>query len=235
MITLTFGECAENHKGMEKIGEISDRGFTHEDLLEISSRIKDCKIYDLSENAYVLIVKNGVTNNFVNKDKLYDEMKKLNWDKKKFMYGRVVNSLARWNLCFSDYSTEADYENGKGTIIDYTKLKNLNSIFQNIEKVFGPLAKNLKCEGNYYYDISKCGIGYHGDSERRKVIGFRIGGSLPIYFQKYLNSEKIGERIQIDLEDGDIYIMSEKAVGTDWKKKKIYTFRHAVGCSKFIS
>ena len=28
--------------------------------------------------------------------------------------------------------------------------------------------------------------------------------------------------------------MSEKAVGTDWKKKKIWTLRHAAGCNKFI-
>jgi hypothetical protein len=27
--------------------------------------------------------------------------------------------------------------------------------------------------------------------------------------------------------------MSEKAVGSDWKKKKIATIRHATGCEKF--
>ena len=27
--------------------------------------------------------------------------------------------------------------------------------------------------------------------------------------------------------------MSEKAVGTDWRKKKTYTLRHATGCIKF--
>jgi hypothetical protein len=31
-----------------------------------------------------------------------------------------------------------------------------------------------------------------------------------------------------------MYVMSEKAVGTDWKKKKIYTLRHATGASPFI-
>ena len=32
----------------------------------------------------------------------------------------------------------------------------------------------MKCESNYYYDINKTGIGYHGDSERRKVVVIRI-------------------------------------------------------------
>lgn len=31
----------------------------------------------------------------------------------------------------------------------------------------------------------------------------------------------------------DIYLMNEKAVGTDWKKKNSYTLRHTTGCNKF--
>jgi hypothetical protein len=38
----------------------------------------------------------------------------------------------------------------------------------------------------------------------------------------------------IPLEDGDMYVMSEKAVGTDWKKKTIKTLRHATGCEAFV-
>jgi hypothetical protein len=30
-----------------------------------------------------------------------------------------------------------------------------------------------------------------------------------------------------------MYLMSEKAVGTDWKKPTIYTLRHATGAKKF--
>lgn len=37
------------------------------------------------------------------------------------------------------------------------------------------------------------------------------------------------------VDGGDIYVMSEKAVGTDWKKKNLYTLRHATGCSKFTT
>ena len=35
------------------------------------------------------------------------------------------------------------------------------------------------------------------------------------------------------LEDGDVYMLSEKAVGTDWRKKIVPTLRHAVGGEKF--
>jgi hypothetical protein len=37
------------------------------------------------------------------------------------------------------------------------------------------------------------------------------------------------------MNPGDVYIMSEKTVGTDWKKKTIPTLRHATGCAKFTT
>ena len=47
-------------------------------------------------------------------------------------------------------------------------------------------AMNLEIEGNLYYDTSKCGIGFHGDSERKKVIACSLGKSRPIHWQWYL-------------------------------------------------
>ena len=99
---------------------------------------------------------------------------------------------------------------------------------------FGKKGENLKGEGNYYYSIDNCGIGFHGDTERRKVIAVRLGtNSTPLHYQWYKNNETVGEQIIINVDGGDMYIMSEKAVGTDWKKKSIYTLRHATGSSKF--
>jgi hypothetical protein len=111
----------------------------------------------------------------------------------------------------------------------------MKSLMEKLPFHFGNKARNLKVESNYYYDITKCGIGYHGDSERRKVIGMRLGNtSLPLYFQWYFDNKALNEPIKINLDPGDIYIMSEKACGTDWKRKKIYTLRHATGCNSFI-
>ena len=74
-------------------------------------------------------------------------------------------------------------------------------------------------EANYYYDIKKCGIGFHGDSERKKVIGIRMGASLPLHFQWFQKSIPTGSRLELSLNHGDIYIMSEKTTGNDWKKR----------------
>ena len=94
------------------------------------------------------------------------------------------------------------------------------------------MSKGVNGEANYY-DISKCGIGFHGDGERKKVVAMRMGASMPLYYQWFQRSKPIGKRVKIDLYDGDMYVMSEKAVGFDWLKKIIPTLRHATGCDKF--
>ncbi len=38
----------------------------------------------------------------------------------------------------------------------------------------------------------------------------------------------------INVNHGDIYIMSEKASGFDWRKSKIYRLVHAAGSTKYI-
>jgi hypothetical protein len=99
----------------------------------------------------------------------------------------------------------------------------------NLGEIFGKQASNLEVEGNYYYDVKKCGIGFHGDSERKKVIAASLGASRPIHWQWYENSKPIGRRIKLQLKNGDMYIMSEKANGWDWKFFSKKTLRHAAG------
>jgi len=246
-ITLTFGDMAENHVGMERIGvKVGEgEGFDLKDLEEMKNNFGDCetRIYDLTKNAYVLVIKKGVDKilrdcageelGSVNSEDMFDEQSKLDIDKKAFMYGRVVNKYSQWNLCFDEFDREPDYENRKGRIVAFDSMPIFKSFKDRVDKIFGEKAKGLKGEANYYYDIKKCGIGFHGDAERRKVIGVRLGASLPLHYQWYYNGKAVGDRMIFNLEGGDIYVMSEKAVGTDWKKKKMYTLRHAAGCDKY--
>lgn len=250
VITLTFGDMAENHVGMEQIGKRveSGEGFHLEDLETISERMSSlglrCELINLSSAelppAHVLIIRNGVsgllgTCGELTANSLLAEQQELCFDKQAFMYGRVVNKHARWNLCYDHAGREPFYEEGKGRIIGYDDVPITYLLMNKFEEFFGNKATHLKVEANYYYDVRKCGIGFHGDSERRKVIGVRLGHSMPLHFQWFYDSNPIGERIILPLDGGDIYIMSEKAVGTDWKKKKIPTLRHATGCSKFTT
>ncbi|XWV25979.1 hypothetical protein QJ857_gp1101 [Tupanvirus soda lake] len=249
-ITITFCEIAENHVGMEKLGTPTDTGFTLGDLLcakkwfdqtgattlllDLNYPIENMNIYP-DDEAFLLIIRNGVDYLLTgeNADDLFDELVSLEWDSKAFMYGRVVNKNARHNLCFADNNQEPDYQSGKGRIISFNNVQLLKKIKNMLNLVLGEKGSGLVAEGNYYYDVNKCGIGYHGDSERKKVIGVRLGASIPLVYQWYYNGQSVGQRMRFELNHGDIYIMSEKATGNDWKKKSLHTLRHAAGCEKY--
>ena len=182
--------------------------------------------------ASVLIIRNGVSF-FVDNDlrELWSELTSFEWDKRYWDTRRkkVLNKHARYNVCFGDESQEPDYENKKGNIVGFERVKILKKMRENLGTILGKSASDLEVEGNYYYDNKKCGIGFHGDSERKKVIAASLGASRPINWQWYQNSKPIGERIKIQLNHGDMYIMSEKASGWDWKYRSKKTLRHAAG------
>lgn len=260
--TITFGDVAENHVGMQKIGTISERGFDGPDLIRAADFLQklgcEVELINLSPSgcaedyppAYILVARDAVNvllNDEGAADKMYIEQSGLEYDSKAKMRGRVVNKKARFNLCFGNDHQDADYDNGKGTIYAFEEVP----LLMKLREMLGEMltnAKNLNAESNYYYDISTCGIGYHGDAERKKVIAVRLAGkkndesvepdsetSMPICYAWYKKFERVGEIIKIDLYHGDMYIMSEKATGYDWKKSSIYTLRHATGCDKYTS
>ena len=248
VFTVTFGDVAENHARMQKIGVLANNGYSTQqiDILanKLSSLGLQCELVNLSEHwagqekvndAHVLVIRRGAQFILRTDDTklLMEEHERLPMDKKAFMRGRVVNKHARWNLCFADYDQEPSYEEGKGRIVDYKHIPLTQTIRQNISEWMEDGL--LNGEANYYYDIKHCGIGYHGDGERRKVFAVRMGASMPLYFQWYLRSEPVGERVAIQLNDGDMYVMSEKSVGFDWLKKTIPTLRHSTGCDKFTN
>jgi hypothetical protein len=162
------------------------------------------------------------------------EQLKLNWDKKAFMRGEVKNKLARYNLVYADEGQEPDYSNKQGRVIPYSDIPLTEGIKNKLEHFFGPMAADLAAEGNYYYDTKKCGIGYHGDAERKVVIALRLGESLPLRYRWYYRSEMVGESPTYTINGGDIYAMSENATGYNWGRKIVYTLRHAAGCTKYL-
>lgn len=247
-ITLTFGDCAENHVGMQQLGTKHARGYSSADLTEISEKLKDEDMYfewyDLSKLSFLpefqnkgielpeaaLLVVRGYLDAEVAQN-LFDQLKSLPWDRQALMRGKVVNKHARYNLCFDCFDQEADFANGRGTVVNIASNALLSSLSDRVNSLTG---FENKVEGNYYYDLDRCGIGYHGDAERSKTLGIRLGGSFPLVFRWYQRSQPISNRFQIMLNAGDMYIMSEKAAGSDWMKKVVPTLRHAAGCDKFI-
>ena len=249
-ITITYCNVAENHVGMEKIGSsTSIKGFQLDELKNGLEVFSGSKIYDLRElvsgtsvqvdEAYLFVAPGGA--DILLKEigssakEMFQEQMALEWDKKilSAKHGGVVNKNARWNLCYADYNQSPAFEQGKGTVVSFDKIPRTSHIRKRLGEIFGPKAKGLVAEGNLYYDVSKTGIGYHGDAERDIVVGIRLGKTMSLHYQWYVESKPVGRNFEFALNEGDIYVMSEKAVGKDWHKKKIPTLRHAAGCKKY--
>ena len=248
-ITLTFGDAGENHVGMEKIGEVCEDSevFSCEDLRKISLEL-DCQseYHDLSlddQNEAGFLILRGYFKDLEND--LFSQLQKLKWDSQYYdtRRNRVLNKHARHNLLFAKgVERESDYANKKGSIVDMNSIDSLKQLNERLEKSINECTRskkgsNLICEGNLYFE-KKCGIGYHGDAERKKTIGCRIGESMNLHFQWFIKHKPIDPdtlHYSYVLNSGDVYIMSSKAVGTDWKKSSIPTLRHAGGHDNYTS
>ena len=158
--------------------------------------------------------------------------------------GKRMNKRARTNLCYvAGREQEPDVWKGKGRIVDLKKKTTLNLAVDRLRSMIeaGLIEIGSKTkveinvvEGNRYYNLKTTGIGFHGDTERVVVICISIGcDNYPMRWQWFKDGMPVGESIDITLNCGDVYIMSEKAVGADWKLRSIYTLRHAAGANKY--
>ena len=216
------------------------------------------------DQARVLLLRNWVQSTFelTTVQDIYKELIADKWDaeyldKNKYrieivdgvetrVRGKRMNKRARTNLCYvAGREQEPDVWKGKGRIVDIKKKTTLHQVVDRLKNTIkeGLLSFDSKSkveinvvEGNRYYNLKKTGIGFHGDTERVVVICISIGcDNYPMRWQWFKDGMPVGKSIDITLNCGDVYIMSEKAVGSDWKLRSIYTLRHAAGAKKYTS
>jgi len=188
---------------------------------------------EVEVDAALLIVRNGVSA-FIEDDAvdlLKEEQQQINYDARKLnQYKKEVNSIARHNVCFDDFDQDMNLSQGQGTVVDFSHLPLLSKIRNGLKDYIPALDDiELKAEGNYYYNRSQCGIGWHGDKERRIVIAVRLGESMDINYQWWYGHTQVGTRVNAILNHGDIYFMSDKAVGYDTGSPSKLTLRHCAG------
>lgn len=235
-ITITASFSVENHVGNQIIGDIEDTGISQHDMNMYAKNMDkydlDYTIYDLEKIAGIegsnpdACYKVLVCRNFYNKhaDKLFNELVDLKWDDKYYdvRRKRVLNKRARTNLCFADFRQQPDYENGKGRVYKIDDLPALNKYRRDLFTLTG---NEYNFEGNNYGE--KGYIGEHGDKERSTVVGLRLGKSMNLTYRWFHQCQAISDFMVINLHHGDLYMMGNGAVGSDWKRRSLITLRHA--------
>ena len=242
-ITHTFCECGENHKGMQQLGSIAAQGVPMADLRALAQQRPDLfQIVDLSHGgveAGVLLMRGGVEK-LLGKgkaDALLAESRAQRFDDRFLNTDRnppvVMNKLGRVNNVYADFAQEPDIPAGRGTVVDFATTPLMAALRAALPAALGEWARGLIAETNWYQKVSdaRVGIGFHGDTERRIVVGVRLGeASTPLRFQCYVKSLPVSEETSIELAHGDLYVMSDRAVGWNWKSDLCNpTFRHGTG------
>ncbi len=94
-----------NLKNLNNIRKRFEKKNCVVDLYCLNDELKDKlskEDFDKIDKAYILVIRNAIQNVFENYNELMHEQLNLDYDKKAFMYGRVVNKHARYNLCFDE-------------------------------------------------------------------------------------------------------------------------------------
>ena len=81
---------------------------------------------------------------------------------------KVLNKKARHNLCFAEEAIAPNIAEKQGTVVAFNSVPLTKYIREALPQILGDKAKDKNAEGNYYYDLNKTGIGFHGDAERKR-------------------------------------------------------------------
>lgn len=77
----------------------------------------------------------------------------------------------------------------------------------------------------------KSNLGWHGDDGRTIAVGVCLGAPATLSFIWRLPGSQTnytGTRVEIPLSDGDVYVMSEKAIGADFKSSSLLRVLHSI-------
>jgi hypothetical protein len=223
-------------------GEIAPEGFSPAWLRERCDSINagDCGfssyIVDLTENcphpceeACVMVVR---PSSKATADACLREIEAVKFDTFTSARGKVLNAHTRHLAFLGEEARSPDASTGEHTVLGWSQSPATDRARQELVGLLGALPYVRSGCALKYPDILKCGIGWHGDGERRQTIIYRVGDSSferPLCFQWYLQGEAVGPVVTVHLQHGDYLVSSAKAVGTDWKVRKVPTLRHATG------
>ena len=245
---ITFGEVAILHVGGAKFGaERRSEGFSVDELRGLRDLIEGAELTMVSDvlpaaaraanEAAVLVIPSGAEFLGLDSDRLLDEQKGVVYDQKYFDSRRrgTLNKRARYNVVFGDGGQVHSEDYQDPTVVPFAGLPLLDEFRGRLPEAFGPKAAGLNAEGNYYFGAD-CGIGFHGDAERKIVICLSLGGPATLRYHWRLpgSSDHTFPSVDVAVGHGAVYCMSEKATGWDWKYRSKTRVVHAAGSLKYI-
>jgi hypothetical protein len=239
--TITFSSSTESFAGMQVNGHQRTSGYTSAHLDQVQQvfaragyTVEDIALGTHSKTGRegrVLIVRGAFLTDGLADAVAVDLQQVVHpqTDRMAVMHNVLKNRVARYCACLGETRVHADLSKGIGVVVPFDEVPAI----QVLRKRLGVLPETcgLLAEVNYYYDAKKCYIGFHGDSERPDVLGCVVGQSKVLAFQGFQRAVPVGERVELQLNEGDVYIGCEVAFGHHWKRERCRDncvhYRHA--------
>ena len=190
--------------GKQILGQSSKYELTFEDLnsslhkwKEIDCETELIKLHDYLPGdievtddmmAYILIIRNGINNMLPNKKQehpysnlLFKEQDTLT------LNTSIVNKdnkcESKYNMIFGTQDQISQLNNNNNYIHKWNKIPLLEKFNNKLKHFLNKKIENLKVETNYYHDIEKCGLKYHGNTNNRNIqINLQLGASMNLDF-----------------------------------------------------
>jgi hypothetical protein len=186
-VSLTFANRGENEVGMQIIGVPASKLVTMEMMqaaklqwdmgADSSDQVHapgEAELYDLSGmvegapyGAGVLVLR-GFAQRLLGDDapaqiehELQMQAESGKVDTKALMRGEVKNKVARHNNVMADFDQAPDHASGRGTVVNMRDYPFIDALAAQAA-VWMQQDNPLICEQNRYYDVTSCGIGWHG-------------------------------------------------------------------------
>ena len=248
--TVTFCECAESDRSLQQLGEKASSGFSIAQLERAKAWFEQrgiaCILIPLPNpngtgpDGAVLVARAAVPLlcGVPSQAHVMDELLQIPYDTKMIHYGKLAEKRARHCNVLADHDQSPDYGTRQSTVVRFARVPALERMRAQLPDILGSDATNMFAEVNKYPsaadDAVIGGIGFHGDSERRRVVAARFGTSAFLLRFVWFRSHKVASGpIDVTVFPGDVYIMSDAAVGHDWKCSGRHTLRHAAGAPKY--
>jgi hypothetical protein len=245
---ITFGGAAILHVGGAKLGTARAEGFSVAELRTVAAAHPGAAelvmISDVlpetdraANEAAVLILRGGARLLGADPDELLREQRGVSYDRKYWDVRRraALNKRARYNIVFGSDGQAHNEDYTEPTVQAFAGVPRLAEVRDRLPEILGPKAADLNAEGNHYFE-PKSGIGFHGDAERRIVVCCSLGGASTLRFHWRLPGSSAHTLPAVDLRigHGNLYCMSEKATGWDWKFRSKTRVVHAAGAAKYL-
>lgn len=252
---ITFGEVAILHIGGAEIGTgMRERGFLVAELCGVKAKVEAAggraELHLLSEalppalrganEAATLLIRDGASlflGPGAAEELLQEQRARVAYDQKFWdrRRSRTLCKRARHNVVFGEQGAAASADFKQCTVKAFGEVPRLRAFRDALPQWLGERAQGLCAEGNHYFEAAS-GIGFHGDSERKIVVCLCLGRSSTLRYHWRLpgSSEHTLPPRDLRLHHGDVYVMSEKATGFDWRHRASVRLVHGAGSARYI-